>query len=182
MPRMDRTPQVTTTHVGPVFSVERIEFADADGRTVCKDVVRHPGAVTIIGIRDDGCLLLIRNTRIAVNEALLELPAGKLEPEEDAADAARRELEEETGYRPASVEALGTFFTTPGFSDELMHVFLATDLTAVGQRLEPGELIEVEPVDPAEVPSLISGGRLRDGKTIAAWAMWTIRAGGREIA
>ncbi len=140
-----------------------------------KDVVRHPGAVTVIAVLDDGRLVLVRNNRFAVGARLLEFCAGKLEPGEDPADAARRELEEETGHAAARVEALGVFYTSPGFTDERMHVFLATDLTPVPPRPEPGEDLEVEILEPDRLEDLISRGEVVDGKTLGAYLLWKTR-------
>ena len=169
-------PRVQVTHTGPVFRVERMEFdADATGAARTKDVVRHPGAVTVIAVRDDGMLILIRNRRIAVDRWLVEFCAGKLEKGEDPALAAARELEEETGYHCARIETLGTFFTSPGFTDEIMHVFLATGLTPVPQRLEPGEEIEVVEWAEADLRAAISAGEILDGKTLGAYLLWSMK-------
>lgn len=170
---------VSTTHRGPVFAVEVIEYTDERGRRVRRDVVRHPGAVTILPLTDDGRVVLIRNRRIAVEEELLELPAGKLEPDEDPRLAAARELEEETGHRAGSIELLTRFYTSPGFADEHMDGYLATGLEKTTQRLEPGEEIEVllTPVD--EALEMIRDGRIKDGKTIATLLYWhAFRRGG----
>lgn len=181
MMRMVQHPtQVTLVHSGPVFSVERLEFV-FPGSHVVKDVVRHPGAVAVIGELDDHRLVLIRNERVAVEEALLEFCAGKLEPGEEPSQAALREFEEETGYTAASVRPLGRFYTSPGFADELMHVFLATNLTLVQQRLEPGESIEVELLEPSAVRRAITSGELKDGKSIAAFQLWELLRASEEI-
>lgn len=165
------------THTGRVFRVESLLVRDGQGSALRRDVVRHPGAVTVIGELADGRLVMIRNWRVAVSRRLLEFCAGKLEPGEDPAHAARRELEEECGYAAGSLESLGTFYTSPGFADELMHVYLARDLTSVPRRLEPGETIDVELVQPEALPDLIRGGDLVDGKTIVAWALLQARRG-----
>jgi ADP-ribose pyrophosphatase len=166
------------THRGPVFRVERFEVSTRSGGVRIKDVVRHPGAVTVIAVRDDGVLPMVRNRRVAVDRWLLEFCAGKLEPGEDPAVAAGRELEEETGYRAASIERLGSFFTSPGFADEIMHVFLAKGLTSVPQRLEPGEEIEVVHLDEDELRAKIARGEILDGKTLGAYLLWTMTRGG----
>ncbi len=158
-------------HDGAVFSVERLTFETQAG-TVVKDVVRHPGAVTVIAVTSEKRLVMIRNQRVAVGDRLLEFCAGKLEPGEDPIESAKRELEEETGFSGASLTFLGRFYTSPGFADELMHVYEATDLSPVPRRLELGEDIEVVTLSPSEVDQAIRTGDLRDGKSIAAFHLW----------
>ena len=169
-------PSVLVTHVGPVFRVERLTFAPQDGAAArTRDVVRHPGAVAVIAVRDDGALVLVRNRRVAVDRWLVEFCAGKLERGEDPAHAAARELEEETGYRAGSIEPLGAFYTSPGFADELMHVFLATRLTAVPQSLEPGEELEVLVLSEQALRRQIAAGEILDGKTLGAYLLWSMK-------
>jgi ADP-ribose pyrophosphatase len=146
-----------------------------------RDVVRHPGAVTVIAVRDDGALVLVRNRRVAVDRWLIEFCAGKLERGEDPAMAAGRELEEETGYSAQHLVKLGAFFTTPGFSDEIMHVFLATQLRPVAQRLEPGEELEVVIMRQSELESAIASGAVSDGKTLGAYLLWTLQRSGGAL-
>ena len=178
MTHVNEPTQVTVTHVGPVFSVERREWT-TDAGTIVKDIVRHPGAVTVIAELSDGRLVMIRNHRVAVGERLLEFCAGKREPNEATIDGAARELEEETGYRAGGIEPIGRFYTSPGFADELMEVFRAWDLTAVPRRLEPGEDIDVVLVAPDEVRQAIAENTLVDGKSIAAFHLWeSHRSGG----
>ena len=167
------------THTGPVFRVESLSVRDASGRIFRRDIVRHPGAVTVVAELGDGRLVLVRNRRIAVGRELLEFCAGKLEPGEDPAAAAARELEEECGYRAASVAPIGTFFTSPGFADERMHAFVATGLEPIPRRLEPGEELEVETLPATEVERRIAAGAMEDGKSIAAFFLWRLaRANG----
>ena len=176
-------PQITVTHTGPVFTVERLRLPhprpELGEATMVKDVVRHPGAVAVIAVLDDGRLVLVRNRRVAVGRSLLEFCAGKLERGEDPRAAAARELEEETGYAAGTVEPLGAFFTSPGFADERMHVFLARGLRSVPQRLEPGEEIEVVTMEPADLEHAMATGAVEDGKTLGAYLLWTLRARGR---
>ena len=167
----------TRIHTGAVFAVERVAFRDDAGREIVKDVVRHPGAVTVIPVLDDGRMVMIRNWRIAVGGWLDEFCAGKLERGEDPALAAARELEEETGRSATSIRKVGTFYTSPGFADELMHVFEARGLSEVPRRLELGEQIEVVVRAPAELESMIARGDVTDGKTIGAFALWKFGAG-----
>jgi ADP-ribose pyrophosphatase len=159
-------------HSGPIFSVETLSLEDASGREFRRDIVRHPGAVTIVAEDSQRRLAMVRNFRVAVGDWLLELPAGKLEAGEDPEKAALRELEEETGYTASAIVRLGEFFTSPGFADERMHVYEARGLREVGQRLEPGETIEVEMVPLDQIGAMMASGRLRDGKSIAAIALW----------
>jgi ADP-ribose pyrophosphatase len=172
---MQHSTDIETTHQGKLFRVEVLRQRTEAGRVITREIVRHPGAVLIVPVLNSETLLLIRNERIAVGEQLLELPAGKLEPGEDPQQAAARELEEETGYRAAQMTKLGEFYTSPGFADELMRVYLAEDLEHVGQRLEPGEEISVEPVSRNAAIEMAAHGRLRDGKTIAGLLMWYVR-------
>ena len=165
---------VRTIHRGRVFSVEEVRYRTEGGAELLRDVVRHPGAVTVIPVLGDGRLVMIRNWRVAVGGWLDEFCAGKLEPGEDPAVAAARELEEETGHAAGAVRKVGTFFTSPGFADERMHVFEATDLRAVPRRLEEGERIEVVVRTVAEVERMVQDGSIQDGKTIGAFAIWRL--------
>jgi len=167
----------STIHRGTVVSVERVSYVGRAGRELERDVVRHPGAVTVIPVLDDGRLVMIRNWRITVERWLDEFCAGKLERGEDPALAAARELEEETGRSATSMRKVGTFYTSPGFADELMHVFEARGLSEVPRRLELGEQIEVVVRAPAELESMIARGDVTDGKTIGAFALWKFGAG-----
>lgn len=167
-------------HQGHVFAVERLRYRDETGREIVRDIVRHPGAVTVIPVTDDGRLVMIRNWRLSVAGWLDEFCAGKLERGEDPALAAARELEEETGHSAARVERVGTFYTSPGFADERMHVFQATGLRPVPRRLEVGECIEVVIRSVPEVEALIADGAIVDGKTIAAFAQWALWRRGRS--
>lgn len=165
-------------HAGPIFSVERLECPNprgGDRPPIVRDIVRHPGAVAVVPVLDDGRLVLIRNRRDAVDAWLFELCAGKLERGEDPAAAAGRELEEETGYVATTIEKLGEFYTSPGFADELMRVFEARGLRPSAQRLEEDERIVVEIRTVDETMDMIASGEIRDGKTLAGLLLWLRR-------
>jgi len=166
-----------TTHVGPLVRIEALTVQDAEGRTHARVVVRHPGAVLIVAPLDSHRILFVRNFRVALDNWMLELPAGKLEPGERPIDAAARELEEETGYRPARVEPIGRFYTSPGFCDEIMHVFAADQLTHVGQHLDDGEHLTADALVIGDALAMIRDGRINDGKTIAGLWLWMMHTG-----
>ena len=150
-----------------LFTVEQRVFERPGQEPVTRDVILHPGAVVILPILDDRRIVMIRNYRYTVESELWELPAGTREPDEEPIETARRELEEETGYRAGQIRPLMEFYTTPGICTERMYAFLATDLTEVGQNLQGAELIEVEVVDIADARDRLLGGDFIDGKTIA---------------
>jgi 8-oxo-dGTP pyrophosphatase MutT (NUDIX family) len=139
-----------TTHEGKLVSVRIDEFRYPDGETSEREVVSHPGAVAIVA-HDDRNLYLVRQPREAVGEdSLLELPAGKLDVEgETPLECAKRELVEEVGLEAAEWEELKRIYTSPGFSDEQVYIFLATDLTQVDPQPSAGERIEIvlQPLD-----------------------------------
>lgn len=164
---------------GTLFRVEVLRVRDAAGREHRREVVRHPGAVVIVPVRRDAAgaasIVFIRNRRVAVDARLWELPAGKLEPGEDPADAARRELVEETGYRCGRLTGLGAFYTSPGFTDEHMHAFLAEELEPGPTAHEPGEDIEVATISARQAWAMAASGEIEDGKTLAALLCWRLR-------
>ena len=169
---MNSHAQVQTAYDGRLFKVQVLSWTDEHGRSVKREIVQHPGAVMVVPVLDNQTVVMIRNQRVAVNEKLWEFPAGKLESGEEPLCAAHRELEEETGYRATHLRKLGEFYTSPGFASELMHAFVAEELSFVGQRLEAGEEIECERVAIDDVAAMIGDGRLRDGKSIAGFLMW----------
>ncbi|MBD0305347.1 MAG: NUDIX hydrolase [Nitrospiraceae bacterium] len=134
--------------------------------TVELEVVRHPGAAAVVPLKADGTVVLIRQYRLAAGGFIYEVPAGKLHPGEDPQQCAIRELEEEIGYRPARMDKLATFFTAPGFTDEVMHLFKATGLTPGAQKLDHDEVLEVVELSLKEAIELINDGTIRDAKTI----------------
>jgi ADP-ribose pyrophosphatase len=137
-----------------------------NGATVELEVIRHQGASAVVPLREDGSVLLIRQYRHAAGGFIYEIPAGKLDPGEDPLACAERELEEETGHRAGRLEYLLTFFTTPGFTDEIIHIYLATELTPGVQNLEHDEVLDVVEMPLEHALQRIADGTIRDGKTI----------------
>jgi ADP-ribose pyrophosphatase len=131
----------------------------------------------ILPILDDGRVVLIRNYRAAVGQTLIELPAGTLETGEDPADTARRELEEETGYRAASLQRLHGFWMSPGILNERMHLYVARGLTTVPRNLDPGEEIEPLVVAWDEAVRLASDRQIEDAKTLVALLLYDLLRG-----
>ena len=154
------------------FRIDTVE--SADGHRSTRDFAGHPGGVCIVAIDPSGAVLLVRQWRHAVGRALLEIPAGTLDRHEDGsiedpAGAAARELEEETGYRAGAWRYLAGFYTAPGFTSELMHLYLATDLTPADEgRLGPDEdeRLVLEPIPLDEAVAMAERGELADAKSI----------------
>jgi ADP-ribose pyrophosphatase len=148
------------------FRVVRVMETTADGAQRAREIVRHPGSVTIVPMVDDRHVCLIKNFRVSVGQTLIELPAGTLEPGEDPRLCAERELIEETGYRAAKLELLHEFYLSPGILDECMGLFVATGLTAGDPEREAGEQIENLVVTWDEALAMIQRGEIRDAKTM----------------
>jgi ADP-ribose pyrophosphatase len=160
-----KTPQETLLETKR-FCVVRTSETGRDGKPHSREIIRHPGAVTVIPLLDDGRVCLVENYRVAVGETLIELPAGTLEPGEDPRECAARELQEETGYRAQRVELLHAFYLSPGILDERMHLFLATGLTPGDPAREAGEQIKNLIVPWDEALNLVHTRRIQDAKTI----------------
>jgi len=150
------------------FNVERAVQTMPDGSQHVREIVRHPGAVVILPLLSDGRVCFVRNFRVAVGQTLIELPAGTLEPNEDPAHTAIRELAEETGYRAGHIEHVLTFCMSPGILDEQMHFFLADRLEAGPTALDAGEDIQTLLCTWDEAMDMVRRGDIRDAKTLAA--------------
>lgn len=137
-----------------------------NGSTVELEIIHHPGAAAVVPMKDDHTVVLIRQYRHAVGGFILEIPAGKLHPGENPLDCAARELEEEIGYTASSFELLTSVLTTPGFTDEVIHIYRGTGLVKGRQNLGHDEVLEVVEMPLAEAVKEIHMGTIRDGKTI----------------
>lgn len=157
---------------GLILNLRLDEVRLPTGRIALREIVEHRPAVAMLPVRQDGVVLLIRQYRDAIRKEILEIPAGILNTGESPLEAARRELQEEIGYDAGILEEWGSFFTSPGFSDEKVTLFFATDL--VESRLEPDddEFIRVVPVKREDIPDLLASGRVEDAKTVAALAWY----------
>ncbi|MBW2270771.1 MAG: NUDIX hydrolase [Deltaproteobacteria bacterium] len=161
---------MTTRRVykGAMIEVVTEDVSLPNGRTVPLDLVRHPGAAAVVPFLGDDEILLIRQYRFAVGGEILEVPAGKLDPGETPTECAARELEEETGWRPGRLEHLATILTTPGFTNERIHLFAAFELEAGRQDLQHDEMIEVVPMPIDAALDAIWRGELPDAKSALA--------------
>ncbi|HVQ24280.1 MAG TPA: NUDIX hydrolase [Planctomycetota bacterium] len=153
---------------GRVLSLDVDEVSEPGGVTGTREVVRQTGSVAALPVLDDGRIVLVRQYRYAVSAFVWELPAGRRDPSESPEAGARRELEEEVGLRAGSLEPISTFWTTPGFCDEVMHLFRATGLESVPPRPEADERIEPGTFTLDEAMAMVARGEIREGKTLVA--------------
>lgn len=162
---------------GRVFDVT-VDTVRERGQTYMREVVHHPGSAVILPIFDDGSVALVRQYRHPAVKYLLELPAGTLNDLERPEDGAARELEEELGMRAGKLDKLAEFFVSPGFCEEKMWLYLATDLTETAQRLEEDEFIEVIRLPINRALQMIVDGEIEDAKTIIGLMLAAPRLGG----
>lgn len=169
----ERAATVSSTRVytGKVMNLDVDVVRFPNGSTGQLELIRHPGAATVVPFVDDPQsrdpeILLIRQYRYAADRALLEVPAGRIDAGEDPESCARRELLEEAGCQAAAVTRLGGFFTTPGFIDEFIHAFMATGLERGPTTHEPDEFITVESISLLGALRLVRRGEIVDAKTI----------------
>lgn len=155
-------------YTGRTFEVLCDRVVEPSGRIVVRDVVRHSPAVVVFPMLSKNEIILIRQYRYATDEYLWELPAGGIEPGETIQQAGLRELEEETGYLAASLSELFSFYSAPGFTDEKMHVMLASSLTKSTPRPDDDENIEVHIISLEKAYAMLFGGVIIDAKSIAS--------------
>jgi ADP-ribose pyrophosphatase len=156
---------------GQLLNVRADRLEDEGGRETVREFVVHPGGVAILAHPSPGEILFVEQYRYPVGETLIELPAGTLEPGEDPLRTAHRELEEETGYRAERMNLVASYYTTPGFTSELMYFYQAGDLTSGAQRLEDDESIEVVVLRREQAMEMMRNGRIRDAKTLIGLLM-----------
>lgn len=151
---------------GRIFNVDRLRVELPDGRVAIRDVVRHPGAVAIVALTEDGRICLVRQYRTALGRVTVEIPAGKLAPGEDPLECAGRELLEETGMSAEKIAFLTTIATSDGFCDELIHIYMATGLEFSRSDPDADEFINVDLVPLEELVDAVLDGRIEDAKTV----------------
>ena len=152
---------------GKIITVRRDEIELANGRKSFREVVEHSGGVVIVALKGDS-ILFVKQFRYPIKEVIPELPAGKLEKGEDPDNACERELEEETGYRAKHWTSLGYIYTSIGFCDEKLYLYLAQELEFVGEHPDEGEILENYEYKIKDVEEMIQNGKINDAKTICA--------------
>ena len=153
---------------GKLLHIDRDRVRLPNGRETDLEVVRHPGASAVVPFVTSEEVLLVRQFRYATGGYILEIPAGTLAAGEEPELCARRELEEETGHRPGRLQKLGSILTTPGFTDEVIHLWAAFDLTPSEQSLDDDEVLSVVRMPFLEAIESVLDGRITDGKSICA--------------
>ncbi|WP_062046495.1 NUDIX hydrolase [Bacillus sp. JCM 19034] len=164
----EKTIKTTEIFKGKIIDLQIEEVELPDGRLSTREVVKHPGAVAVVPIKEDGKLVLVRQYRKALQKTIIEIPAGKLEANENPKFAAMRELEEETGYKTDSLTFIGSFYTSPGFADELIHLYLTSHLEVGQSHTDDDEFIDVLEVTLDEAEKLIEEQQIHDAKTMYA--------------
>lgn len=179
MTKSELSPQIvdsTEIFRGRVFDVTVDTIREGD-TTYKREVVHHPGSAVIIPAFPDGTIALVRQYRHPAVRYLLEAPAGTLNRGEKPDEGAARELEEELGFVAAKMEKLSEFYVSPGFCEEKMWVYLATDMTATAQRLEDDELLEIVRLPIQQALEMITDGEIEDAKTIIGLMLAAPRLG-----
>lgn len=151
---------------GDFLAIDDVTVRLPNGKIAHRDVVRHPGAVAVIALTDEGKMVLVHQYRTALEQVTLEIPAGKLDPGEDPVHAAARELLEETGYLADRMAYLGPIAVAAGYSDEIIHLYMAMGLSFAGARPDPDEFVHVDLVDLDEMVERVLDGQVIDSKTV----------------
>ncbi|MDR2587001.1 MAG: NUDIX hydrolase [Coriobacteriales bacterium] len=167
-PLSERILGSTRVYDGGFLKVDEVRVKLPNDKVAYRDVVRHPGAVAVIAIRADNQVLLVRQYRTALERVVLEIPAGKLEAEEDCEGCARRELAEETGYVARRMRYLAPIAIAAGYSDEIIHLFLATDLEQGQTQLDEDEFVTCEWWPLQDLIAEVLDGKIEDSKTVIA--------------
>ncbi|MHA6483819.1 NUDIX hydrolase [Paenibacillus sp. strain BS8-2] len=174
-PAIWRENTIHTEHIfeGKIISLQVDTVELPDGRSATREIVRHPGASAVLALLD-GKLLVVEQYRKPMDIFQVEIPAGKLDGDEDPAVAAARELEEETGYRPVSLKLISSFYTSPGFADEKLYLYFADELVKGVQNPDEDEDLVVESITMEQADAYMKEGKISDAKTILAVYAWKL--------
>lgn len=166
----EKTTSTKEIFEGKIIKLQVDDVVLPDGKTAKREIVKHPGAVAVIALTDEGKIIMVEQYRKPLERSLLEIPAGKLEPGEKPEITAARELEEETGYAAGKLEYLTSFYTSPGFADELIHIYIATELKKMENppNGDEDEFVELYEVTLDEAVKYMEEKRIYDAKTVYA--------------
>ncbi len=153
---------------GRILNLRKDEVHVKDGKTSYREIVEHNGGVALAAVTPEGKMVMVRQYRKAAEKVVLEVPAGKIEKGEDHRLTAERELKEETGYTAGKIEQIASFYTSIGYSTEIIYLYFATDLTPGETNFDDNEAIEVMEYDLPELKRMVLSGEIEDAKTIAA--------------
>lgn len=177
-PLREETLHSERLYQGRILNLRRDHVRLADGREATREVVEHRGAVVILALAGEGRIAFVRQWRAPARRALLELPAGTLEAGEEPEPAALRELAEEVGLRPGTLEPLLGFWVAPGWAEEFLHAFLARDCTPVDRHPDHDEILQVEFYSLGEAMDRVRAGEIQDAKSLVLLQALALRAVG----
>lgn len=160
---------------GKVISLQVDTVRLPDGKEATREIVKHPGAAAVIPLLGDKeKMIVVEQYRKPLEKSQVEIPAGKLDQGEDPMEAAKRELEEETGYAAGTIKHVSSFYTSPGFADEILHLYVAEGLTRGSVNLDEDEFLEIDAISLEQAEQYIAEGRISDAKTIMAVYVWKL--------
>ncbi|MDR6224586.1 NUDIX hydrolase [Desmospora profundinema] len=171
----EKTIRSTPIFDGDIIQVQVDEVELPNGKRATRELVKHTGAVSILAVTEAGKIVLVRQFRKPLEKTILEIPAGKLEPGEDPAHCAARELKEETGYTADRLEKVAGFYTSPGFADEYLHIFEARGLKQGEATPDTDEFVETVECTLNEAFERMARGEIDDAKTVVALYLWQNR-------
>jgi len=168
-------PTISTEQIfkGKVIDLQVDTIELPDGRTATREIIRHPGAAAVVALHE-GKLIVVEQYRKPLGKTQIEIPAGKLDPNEEPQVAAARELQEETGYIAEDLQLLQKFYTSPGFADELLYVYFTDKVTVGQQNLDEDEEVIVKLITVEEADAFIASGDISDAKTLLAVYAWKL--------
>ncbi len=164
----EKTEKVREIYDGRVVKLRVEDVTLPNGESAERELIAHPGGAGMIAVDDDRNVLMVRQYRIAARAMMLEIPAGKLEYGEDPQECAEREIIEETGYKAGKVVKLGAYYATPGYCEEVLSLYLGTELTWQGQHLDDGEFLNVEKYPLDTLCDMVMNNEITDAKTAIA--------------
>ncbi|MBN2851151.1 MAG: NUDIX hydrolase [Clostridia bacterium] len=158
----------TVVYKGKFINVEKVEVTLPNGHSACRDIIRHPGACAVVAMNDHDEIIMIRQYRTAFDKVFIEIPAGKIDPGEDPLICAKRELKEETGYVSDDFCFLSKIALAPGYSDELIHLYLARNIRYEGISLDDDEFLSIEKISLKKAVQMVMNGDIENSIAMIA--------------